>query len=330
MRGRTVGLGLLAVGAFLLAGALIIPLLLAPALIKLPLDEKALAVANGTGVSFFDIGHQQQLQDLTAVARQKVVGHPEAAGAGDDVAVWEKGTVLKSSDGTVLTASSFQVCLDRTTALSVPCESTTVDGHVGAHIDGLTMTFPIGTKKTSYLFYDSTAGKAFPARFSGVETKGGLEVYRFDMTVPETVVQTTQVPGTMAGTGTAGNVSADFVYSNSRTYWVEPTSGLIVSTEQHPKEVVRGPGGATGATLLAGTITADASTVAKAVQSAKDKRFQITLLRSILPWSMAGFGVLLIVVGFLLVRRRAAAGAHRSGADVPVESSEPARVPQVQ
>lgn len=330
MRGRTVGLGLLAVGAFLLAGALIIPLLLAPALIKLPLDEKALAVANGTGVSFFDVGHQQQLQDLTAVARQKVLGHPDAPGAGDDVAVWEKGTVLKSSDGTVLTASSFQVCLNRTTALSVPCESTTVDGHVGAHIDGLTMTFPIGTKKATYPFYDSTAGKAFPARFSGVETKGGLEVYRFDMTVPETVVQTTQVPGTMAGTGTPGNVAADFVYSNSRSYWVEPTSGLIVSTEQHPKEVVRGPGGATGATLLAGTITADPSTVSEAVQSAKDKRFQITLLRSILPWSMLGVGVLLIVVGSVLVRRTDGPGAHRTGADATLDSTEPARVPQNQ
>ena len=161
------------------------------------------------------------------------------------------------------------------------------------------MTFPIGTKKTTYPVYDSTAGKAFPARFSGVETKGGLEVYRFEQTVPETVVQSTQVPGTMAGTGTAGNVTADFVYSNSRSYWVEPTSGMIVSTEQHPKEVVRGPDGATGATLLAGTFTADASTVAEGVQRAKDSRFQITVAAfDPARGRWLGVGVLLVVVGF--------------------------------
>lgn len=330
MRGRTVGMGLLALGAFLLAGALIIPVLLAPALVKLPLDEKAVADATGTGVAFFDVGAQKQLQGLNAVARQKVVGHPETPGAGDDVAVWEHGTVLKSSDGTVLSASSYQVCLDRTTALAVTCASTSVDGHLGARIDGLTMTFPIGTKKTTYPVYDSTVGKAFPARFQGVETKGGVQVYRFDQTVPETVVETTQVPGTMAGTGTAGNVTAEFVYSNSRSYWVEPTSGIIVTAGQSPKEVVRGPGGATGATLLAGTFTADAKTVADGAKRAKDSRFQITLLRSVLPWSMGGLGVLLIVVGFLLARRAAPAGAHRSVADVRADSTEPARVPQVQ
>jgi hypothetical protein len=330
MRGRTIGLGLLAVGAFLLAGALIIPLLLVPALVKLPLDEKAVVVANGTGVDFFDVGGQKQLQGLNATVRQKVVGHPETSGAGDDVAVWEHGSVLKSSDGTVLNASSYQVCLDRMTALAVSCPSTTIDGHSGARIDGLTMTFPIGVQKTAYPVFDSTAGKAFPARFQGVETKSGLQVYRFEQIVPETVLQTTQVPGTMAGTGTAANVSADFVYSNTRTFWVEPTSGVIVTGDQHPKTVVRGPGGAAGVTLLAGTFTADDTSLADGVQRAKDSRFQITMLRSVLPWTMAGLGLLLIVVGFLLARRGGQAGAHRTVADVPADSSEPVRVPQVQ
>ena len=330
MRGRTIGLGLLALGAFLLAGALVIPLLLAPALVKLPLDEKADAVAHGTGVEFYDIKNQKQLTGLDVVVRQHVLGHPDAPGAGDDVAVWERGTVLKSSGGTVLKASSYQVCLDRMTALSIPCASTTIDGHTGARIEGLTSTFPIGTKKTTYPFYDSSAGKAFPARFTGVETKGGLQVYRFEQVVPETVISTDPAPGTMAGTGAPGNVPAEIVYSNTRTLWVEPTSGIIVTADQDVKEVVRGPGGATGVTLLAGSFAPDADGVAKGVQRAKDARFQITLLRSVLPWSMAGAGLLLVVVGLLMVRRSTAAGAHRPVADVPIESSEPARVPQVQ
>jgi len=329
MRGRAVGLGLLALGAFLLAGALIIPLLLVPALVKLPLDEQVLAVADGTGVAFFNVGDQKQLQDLNVTVRQKVVGHPDGAGAGDDVAVWEHGTALVSSDGTVLKASTYQVCLDRTTALAVSCPSTTVDGHTGARIDGLTMTFPLDVQKTTYPVYDSTAGKAFPARFQGVETKGGVQVYRFEQTVPETVVETTQVPGTMAGTTSTTNVSADFVYSNTRSFWVEPTSGVIVTGDQHPKEVVRGPGGAQGATLLAGTFTADPQTLAEGVNRAKDSRFQITMLRTVLPWTMAGLGLLLVVVGFLL-GRRGRAGGHRAATDTPANSSDTVQVAQVQ
>ena len=47
MRGRAIGLGLLGLGAFLLAAALCVRLLLEPALVKLPLDQKAELVALG-------------------------------------------------------------------------------------------------------------------------------------------------------------------------------------------------------------------------------------------------------------------------------------------
>jgi hypothetical protein len=60
-----------------------------------------------------------------------------------------------------------------------------------------------------------------------------------------------------------------------------------------------------------------------------DSRDKINLVKTILPLSMTGLGVLLLIVGGLLVRRRAAGtGAHRED-DVDVDGDQQ-RVPQVQ
>jgi Porin PorA len=325
MRGRAVGLSLLGLGAFLLAAALATRLFLVPALVKLPLDQTASPVATGTGVDFFDIGQQTQYRGLHAIVRQKVVGHPDADGAGDQLAVWEHGSVISGRDGKVLNAGTYEVCLDRRTAESVDCPSTAIGTDRGAKIQGLTLTFPFGTGKQSYEMFDSTADKAFPAVFKGVETRNGVEVYRFEQDVPETVLQTTEVPGAMAGAPAQASVTADVVYSNTRTMWVEPTSGVIVTAEEHPTTVFRGPDGATGAVLLSGTFAADAKTLADGVQRAKDTRSQITMVETVLPLTLAGLGVLVLVIGAVLLRRRAV-GTHRAE---PVED-EQAWVPQPQ
>src|SRR5215213_6361721 len=81
MRGRAIGLVLLGVGAFLLAGALAVRLFLEPALVKLPLDQTASPTARGTGIDFFSIADQEQLEGLVADVRQKVQGDPSSEAA---------------------------------------------------------------------------------------------------------------------------------------------------------------------------------------------------------------------------------------------------------
>src|SRR6478609_4326169 len=130
MRGRAIGLGLLGLGAFLLAGALATKLFLVPALVTLPLDQTADPVAIGTGVDFFNLGEQKQFRGLGVVVHQHVIGHADDASAGADAAV------AKVENAT---------------------------------IDGLTLTFPFHTGKQTYQVFDSSANKAFPARFKSVE-----------------------------------------------------------------------------------------------------------------------------------------------------------------
>jgi hypothetical protein len=326
MRGRATGLGLLGLGAFLLAAALAVRLFLEPALVKLPLDQTASPTADGTDVDWFDLAAGKQLRGLEADVRQQVQGDPGSEAASDDVAVWNFGSTVTSTDGTLLNAGTYRVCIDRRTAEAVECDVDHVDYDDDVSVEGLTLTFPFGTEQRDYDVFNSTTRQAFPATFAGTEEIGGLDVYRFELSIPETVIRSTDVPGALVGEPDKSSVTADVVYSNERTIWVEPTSGVIVTSEEHPVTVLQGPDGQTGATILSGSFAGDEDTIAAGVKRAEDYRSQITLVRTVLPLVLAGLGLLALLVGALLLRRRGPGGAHREESFEPI----PAREPQVQ
>jgi hypothetical protein len=329
MRGRAIGLGLLGLGAFLLAGALAVRLFLEPALVKLPLDQEASPTADGTDVSFFDLSAMKQLHGLEADVRQKVQGDPSADDASDDVAVWNFGSTVTSTDGTLLNAGTYRVCIDRHTAVAADCDSDNVDYDRKANVEGLTLTFPFGTEKKDYDVFNSTTKQAWPASFTGEEKLGGLDVYRFEMSVPETTIRQTDVPGALAGAPDETSVTADVVYSNERTIWVEPTSGIIVTSEEHPNTVLRGPDGTEGVTILAGTFAGDEDTIAAGVKRAEDISGQITLVSLTLPLLVAGLGLLALIAGALLVRRGRGPADEDAGDDAAPQHRAQ-REPQVQ
>ena len=168
-------------------------LFLEPALVKLPLDQTASPTAQGTDIDFFSIGDQEQLEGLEADVRQKVQGDATSEAASDEVAVWNFGSTITSSDGTVLNAGTYRVCIDRRSAVAVDCDVDHVDDE-DVDIEGLTLTFPFGTEEKDYDVFNSTTRQAFPATFEGVEELEGLEVYRFEVSIPETVVRSSRSP----------------------------------------------------------------------------------------------------------------------------------------
>lgn len=328
MRGRTVSLIVVGLGAFALVAALCVRLILAPDLVKLPLDQDALPEATASDLTMFDFATMDEARGLDAVVLQKVVGQPGAEGAGDDLAVWNFGSTMQTADGTLLDESSYRVCLDRRTAASdTDCPSSSVDGKPDATIDGLTLTFPFHTEKKDYDLFNFTAAKSFPATFAGVEKIDGLEVYKFEQKIPETVVEQKEVPGVMAGQPADASVDGDFVYTNTRTLWVEPTSGVIVTAAEKPLIVIRGPEGATGVTWLSATFTATDKTLSDGLDRARDTRDQITTIETTVPLALAGLGLLLLLVGgLLLARRRPAAGGPRHQDDGTERPLQDARV----
>jgi hypothetical protein len=327
MRARTVSLIVVGLGAFALVAALCVRLILAPDLVKLPLDQEAQPEATASDLTMFDFATMDEASGLDAVVLQKVVGEPGAEGAGDDLAVWNFGSTIQTADGTLLDESSYRVCLDRRTAASdADCPSASVDGKPDATIDGLTLTFPFHTEQRDYDLFNLTAAASFPATFEGVEELDGLEVYRFEQQIPETVVEQKEVPGAMAGQPDDGSVDADFVYTNTRTLWVEPTSGVIVTAQETPLIVIRGPEGNTGVTWLSASFAATDETLGDGLDRARDTRAQITLIESTLPLALAGLGVLLLIVGGVRTWRRgttAAGPRHQDdGTERPLQDAQ--------
>jgi hypothetical protein len=300
MRGRAVGLGLLRLGAFLLAAALAVKVFLVPTMVRLPLDQTGSTTVSDEDATFLDMKVLEEQQGF-AQANVKVQGDPAAEDAGDDVAVWVSGTTITDEDGELVAPpTESTVCLDRRTAESVPCDAAQINDEP-ADIEGLTVTFPLGTEARDYDVWNSNVGAAVTARYVGEEEVEGVSVYRFEQSIPDTVIDEREVPSQLAGGSASGNVTADVVFSNDRMLLVEPTSGKIVKVTENPVTVLRGPDGATGVTILSAEFAPEDSAVRKSVAEAADLRKQITLIRSVVPWSLAGLGLLLGVVGVVLL-----------------------------
>jgi hypothetical protein len=312
MRGRVIGLGLLGLGAFLLAAAVALPAVLVPSMVRLPLDQKADVVVTDDHATYLDLSKLAETQG-PVTAHLLVQGDPAARDATADVAVWHSGTTITDAKRELIVEPSEVVnCLDRRTAAAVACDD------ASQKIDGLTLTFPFDTQKQDYPLWNGNVGKAVTARFTGEDSVDGVAVYRFEQSVPETVIKKTDVPAHLAGGTGDAMVSAEAVYSSERTILVEPVSGKIVSSVEKPVIVLRASDGAEGAHVLQATLGPDAAALKKAAADAADTRGQIRFISTILPWSVAALGLILLVVGLLLYLRARRQGAHSpQGADAP-------------
>ncbi len=294
---RVLGVVALALGVLLIVGAALVKWVAAPALIKIPLDVDSVTVSEG-GAQVFVLS-QQTVASVPVVATRAVRGD-KAAGT-SSVAVWNETLCLRSStsgapdrDGCVsatdpgfLQKTTDRVAFDRKSALPVNEArfKATVNGVPVVH-DGLGYTFPLGTKKQTYPFFDTVLNKSFPMTFVDTEKVNGLSVYKFAQTVPESDIKINSIlPGR---------------YSNVRTVWVEPTTGVIVKgSEQIVQKFA-----ATGGTAFNGTIVFNDATVKQQVKYAKDHITQINVVRTWAPLALLVLGVLLVVAGVLLVLRR--------------------------
>jgi len=295
--------------------AVAVRLLLVPQLVVLPLDQDGSSVATGTGVTVFYPGDLEQRSGVEVRAGRDVIGDPRAPDAGPDVAVWTASLLITDEQGALVGVTEDRVCLDRHTAQAVqPCASERLNGDNRVRHSGLSYTFPFGVEQRDYELFDTTAQRPFPARFQGEEQIEGTTVYRFEQVVPETVTERREVPAQLAGgiEGT-GDVPVERVYTNTRTVWVEPTSGVIVNGQEQQRQFFRTPGGTEGVTLIEGTLRFDRATVAAGLERAQDAAARISLVSATLPIALGVVGLLALVGGALLVRGAQARPAPARG-----------------
>ena len=307
--GRRVGFVLVFVGLFLLFFGLFARVYTYPRLKKAPLDQYSEPVATGTGTYFNR--SPDKLTEVTGAQLKNVrVVRGDVKAGTDEVAVWDSfNSTVDTADQGVITATQERIALDRVTAQSVQC-----CGENPRH-QGLTLKFPFDTRRTTYQFWDGPAQRALPAAFTREEKLNGLTVYRFEQRIDRLDVGDQEIPGTLAGDPDTPSVQTNIVYSNTKTLWVEPATGIIVKAQQDATQVLETQGGEQVLTLLDATLTYDEATVDSNADDASSGANRLNLLGTILPFAALFLGLVAIAAGLVLLRspegRRVARGEQR-------------------
>jgi DUF3068 family protein len=292
--GRRLGYVLVFAGLFLLFFGLFERVYAYPRLKKAPLDQYSTPVAAGTGTYF----NRGQLKEVTGAQLENLRTVRGDTGAGtDEVAVWDSfNSTVATADKGVITATQERIALDRVTAQSVQC-----CGENPRH-QGLTLKFPFDTRKQAYQFWDGPAQRALPAAFTREEKLQGVKVYRFEQRIERLTVGSQELPGALAGDPDTPSVKTNIVYSNMKTLWVEPATGLIVKAQQDASQVLETQGGEQVLTLIDAVLTYDDATVDKNADDAAGGARRLRLLGVILPGGALILGLVLVVVGLTLLR----------------------------
>ncbi|MEU5906203.1 DUF3068 domain-containing protein [Micromonospora sp. NPDC047527] len=310
----TSGAILVAAGAFLIVGAVATPLIVAPALVKVPLDQSSVTVSEAQNATVLDFSTLSERSGVNLTAHRAVRGDVDDGNA--DRTVFNVGVRVIDDAGKEITVSTDRVALDRRTAEAVACCAEDINGAPFKH-EGLTYTFPFGTEKKTYQYFDNTARKAYPAKYLGTEQLQGLTVYKFEMTAEPVKISEIDVPGNLIGS-TEATVTAGRFYANTRTLWVEPDSGVIVKGQEKQLQTLRDETGADKIKIIDATLVFNEETQKQQAKAAEDARGQINLLTTVVPIVLGLLGLALVLLGLFLIIR-----AGRRGPDAaPVHAGD--------
>lgn len=321
---KKLGVILSGVGMFLLGVAVLARFYAYDQLAVVPLDQNTVSVSEGPDATIFDIATQQEIT-VDLVSTRNVVGDvkdsEEASDElGRDIAVWETlvytdepGAVV-NEDNPPRSSTNDRVAFDRHTGEAVKCcdtyTSTSVDDR-GEPIrntigfEGQYFKFPFQTQQKTYQFWDGSLGEAPDIEFQEVETIEGLEVYRFEQEIVPTDVGDINAPASFFGIDEEGDVTLDRIYSNTRTLWVEPETGVIIRGQEDQLAVAEYEGEQV-ATLTDVVIGYNPDTISENVDTYSALSMQLKAIRIWVPIAGGILGLLLLVAGlFVLSRGRA-------------------------
>jgi hypothetical protein len=305
---RFLGPVLLGVGVFLVVLAGLLKFFVADRVIVTPVDQYAQTTSPGPGSYLDPAVLQVRSADLVAVRTLK----GDVAASNKDTAVWDVSVVLSTGDGQFVRATVDRVATDRRTAEAVNCCGEAVDSVPTRH-SGLSYKFPFNTQKQDYQFWDSNAKKAVPARYVSEETVQGLTTYKFMAQIPPTQIQTQEVPGSLVGES-APSVQAPVFYTDTRTVWVEPKTGVIVKGTEQNRTTLRDSAGQDRTVVLQFDLTFDRDTQLSQAKLARDNIGKIDLVTTWLPLIGLLVGLVLLIAGLIIMvaaDRSATRGAHR-------------------
>jgi hypothetical protein len=321
--GKKFGVVLVGLGVFVLALALLSRFYVYERLAVVPLDQDTVTVSEGTGATIFDIAEASEIT-VDLVSTRNTVGDVAASEEAseeldDDIAVWEtlvftrEPGVNVGDENPPRSGTHDRVAFDRHTGEAVDCcgayLSSTADVETGEEqrdtdtpISGQYFKLPFNAQKTTYQFWDGTLKEPTEMEYAATEDVEGLTVYRYEQVIEPTDVGDIDAPGALFGLDVEGDVQLDRIYSNTRTLWVEPETGVII-VGQEAQYVVAEYQGDQAATLTDAVLRYNDATVDDNIDTYSPLATQLKIVRVWLPLLGGIAGALMILIGLVLMAR---------------------------
>lgn len=300
---RIYGRVLLGLGVFLVTLGALSRFYVYPALAVVPQGQDSVSTLVGPEANMFDAQTMSNITTTLTTKAHTVGDDAAAADAPDGTVVWKTSSSTRDSDGNIRSRSIERVAFDAVTGLAVDCcdtYSSEVEGEeTPVTFKGLVYKFPFRTEKKDYTWWDSDAAKALPIRYVGVEDIEGVSTYKFVQTIDPVVTGVSEVPASILGLKQEGNVEAERTYSNVRTLWAEPRTGVVIKRTEQQYNTIRFK----GEDLLVTTDVAtgyDDATVKANADTYGSKSTQLFLLYDLIPLLGLILGLLCLVGGLLL------------------------------
>ncbi|MER7501364.1 DUF3068 domain-containing protein [Nonomuraea pusilla] len=303
--GRMSTLVLIGFGAFFLALAPLLKFWAADKIVSAPANHFNRSHLVAAGAQYFSL---QDLKVLTGDLDILVTTRGDVKEAAGDRVVWDEGMVVNdiTNDRPQIDITERRSAFNKYTGVGVNCCGSSVQKEP-VTLEGQIYKFPFDVEKKTYKVFNSTAQKAFDARFVREDTVNGLRVYVFEQDVPPTKTQTRSAPANVLGIkGTTGDVQVDRWYDGRTTYWIEPVTGAPVKQEVQRHEVLKTQDGVERMPAFVATAKMTEDTVDKLVKDAESSKSQINLLRNVIPLVSLVVGVALVLGGIVLSLRRTA------------------------
>jgi hypothetical protein len=324
---RIVGAALFGLGVLLVVAAIGLPLYVAPVVSQLPYDlKRSESVAEAADAEFLQIkagaanvergGLRSTVEvvPLPKTTDEKMTGDLKGKAV-----VWDVfQSVRRIDNDEIISEYSTELAIDRVSGAAAKWDPAWLDDGTGqpANYAGQVYKFPFGTEKKDYPVFDREIRKTVPAQFKEVTKVRGVEVYRFEQIVPESqlVVAESSLKVLLARFA-PGAKTARLMYTNTRSFWVEPVTGSYLDVRDQPRKVLV-PDVGTPTVLLNADFRYNEATVKASADRASENAQSIQVVRLWGPIALGVLGLLAIVGGMLLVLR----GSRKQPAAVePVE-----------
>ena len=345
MSSKTWGIVSLVIGVVLIAGGLLVRFVVYPSQAVFPDDVDETRTYDGELAVMLN-AQALQTGDLANLFMQNVPvtlsrNVQTLETGGDNGAIVLEEAAINGPAGPIA-ATTDVFAIDRETMEHLE-ENFSSDDRV-VRRTGLVIGWPIGSEKRDYVGWNDDTQSTVPIIYEAEEERGGINTYRYRSTSPpETIVNPVVLANfpeslpkdliaqiapalglpdeLLAQLGQLIEVLPDavplsYTYAFDKTYWIEPTTGVVIDTDQLESRVAaiavpgQEPVGLTEVQNL--VYTQSEQSVQDAVDDAEDGKSQINLYSVIIPVAAIVLGVLLLVLGLYLMLRRGRQPAEAS------------------